>query len=153
MESSFEKLLVHLLDREIDFILVGGLAVAMNGYPRMTEDVDVWINPDERNIRNLISALGEFGEGHGGGLEVSDFSDEPGAIRVIEDFPLDLFLQMNGISFEQILEERRVRAFKGRELPYLSAEGLIRVKSGSMREKDQLDIHALKQIMERGVLP
>lgn len=54
MESSYEKLLVHLLDYQVDFILAGGLAVALNGYPRMTEDVDIWVNPDPSNIETLI---------------------------------------------------------------------------------------------------
>lgn len=39
MEPSFEKLLVLLADAEVDFVLVGGLAVTLQGYVRFTEDV------------------------------------------------------------------------------------------------------------------
>lgn len=42
MEPSFEKLLAALADGEIRFLLVGGLAVALNGYVRLTEDVDIF---------------------------------------------------------------------------------------------------------------
>jgi hypothetical protein len=41
MEPSFEKLLVHLAKGDVDFILVGGLAVTLQGYVRFTEDVDI----------------------------------------------------------------------------------------------------------------
>ena len=41
MEPTFEKLLVHLLKNDIRFIVVGGLAVTLNGYVRLTEDIDI----------------------------------------------------------------------------------------------------------------
>ncbi|NRB73415.1 MAG: hypothetical protein HRU46_03570 [Verrucomicrobiales bacterium] len=42
MEPSFEKLLVGLSKAKDDFVLVGGLAVSLNGYVRLTEDVDLF---------------------------------------------------------------------------------------------------------------
>ena len=39
MEHSFEKLLGRLAEGDVRFILVGGLAVALHGYVRLTEDV------------------------------------------------------------------------------------------------------------------
>jgi len=44
MEPSFEKFLVKLLSDEARFIVVGGLAVTLNGYVRLTEDVDILID-------------------------------------------------------------------------------------------------------------
>lgn len=51
MEPSFEKLLAALADGEVRFILVGGLAVALNGYVRLTEDVDILLDTEEENVR------------------------------------------------------------------------------------------------------
>ncbi len=42
--SRFEKLLVALADAGVDYAVVGGLAVILNGYPRLTVDVDIPLN-------------------------------------------------------------------------------------------------------------
>jgi len=41
MEPSFEKLLARLADAAVEFVVVGGVAVTLNGYTRLTEDVDI----------------------------------------------------------------------------------------------------------------
>ncbi len=40
MESTFAKLLARLAEAEVKFLVVGGIAVALNGYVRLTEDGD-----------------------------------------------------------------------------------------------------------------
>ena len=47
MEPSFEKLLVTLARAEVRFIVVGGLAVSLNGYVRLTEDVDFVVDTEK----------------------------------------------------------------------------------------------------------
>jgi len=80
MEPSFEKLLAALADGDVRFLLVGGLAVALNGYVRLTEDVDILLDLEEENVRRLIAVLADFGEGHGGGMSPGDITPEPGAV-------------------------------------------------------------------------
>jgi len=43
MEPTFEKLLALLADGNVAFVLVGGVAVTLHGYVRLTEDVDILI--------------------------------------------------------------------------------------------------------------
>lgn len=52
--SQFEKLLAGLARDGIDFAVVGGLAVILNGYPRLTIDADIIVHPSEDNLRRLI---------------------------------------------------------------------------------------------------
>lgn len=54
MEPSFEKLLVTLAKAEVRFIVVEGLAVSLNGYVRLTEDVDFVVDTGKDNISRLI---------------------------------------------------------------------------------------------------
>lgn len=42
MEPSFEKLLVLLADERVDFVLVGGLAVTLQGYSKMRSRSMEW---------------------------------------------------------------------------------------------------------------
>lgn len=57
MEPSFEKLLVLLAEAGVEFIVVGGIAVSMQGYVRLTEDVDLLINDSPSNVNRLLERL------------------------------------------------------------------------------------------------
>ena len=86
MDTPYEKLLAKLARAEVKFIIVGGVAVALNGFVRTTEDVDILIEASADNVGRLLDELKEFGEGYARELSPGDFSDSEGAIRIIEDF-------------------------------------------------------------------
>lgn len=148
IESSFEKLLVLLVRNGVEFTTVGGIAVCLNGYVRLTEDVDILIGRNPENINKLISTLAGFGEGFGGELVPEDFADEEGAIRVIEvmeNCQVDIFVRMKGLYLEDFADD--VVFFKTSDdvaIPFLGPEGLITLKSTSLREKDRVDVSVLK---------
>jgi len=151
MEPSFEKLLARLVEADIRFIVVGGLAVTLNGYVRLTEDVDFVIDTAEDNLLSLIRCLHEFGEGFGGQLTPEDFSLEPGAIRVIEateDCQMDIFTLIGGFVFGELIDGAEWASIGDTKFPYASKQQLIEIKSSSRREKDKIDISALKQLLE-----
>ena len=74
--DTFEKLLAGLAEARVDFILVGGLAVAYAGYERSTMDLNLLVEASDENIEGLLSALEDFGEGHARELEPDDFALE-----------------------------------------------------------------------------
>jgi predicted nucleotidyltransferase len=151
MESSFEKLLAKLAEAEIRFIVVGGLAVTLNGYVRLTEDVDFIVDTEKENVQSLIQCLGDFGEGFGGKLTPDDFSTEPGAIRVVEateDCQMDIFTLIGGYPFEELIDQAETANIGTFEFRYASKQQLIEIKSTSQREKDKIDISAMKQLIE-----
>jgi predicted HAD superfamily phosphohydrolase len=96
MDTPYEKLLARLAGAEVKFIIVGGVAVALNGFVRTTEDVDILIDSSAENVTRLLNQLRNFGEGHARKLAPADLSESEGAIRIIEDFPLDVFTIMRG---------------------------------------------------------
>ena len=59
--SDFSEFLRLLNDHAVDYLLVGGFAVAIHGYPRTTADIDVWIARDRANADRIVAALTEFG--------------------------------------------------------------------------------------------
>jgi len=132
--------LVGLVKADVDFITVGGMACVMNGHVRATEDVDILINRNPANIKKLVSFLSDYGEGFGAELSESDFSDEEGAIRVIESFPIDIFVVMGGNHFEDLMKYRKAYPVGEYSVPFLDADGLVLLKSGSVREKDKMDV-------------
>ena len=64
MDTPYEKLLAKLARAEVKFIIVGGVAVALNGFVRTTEDVDILVESSAENVTRLLNELRNFGEGH-----------------------------------------------------------------------------------------
>ena len=76
------------------------MAVIFNGYPRLTLDVDILVHAVPDNLRQLLACLAGWGEGWARELKPEDFLCDEGAIRVMEDFDLDLFTSMGGNSLD-----------------------------------------------------
>jgi hypothetical protein len=141
----FAGALAALSRAEVRYLVVGGVACALNGLVRTTEDVDLLIDADPANVRRLIDALATLGDGHDRELRVQDFGDEEGAVRLVEDFPIDLFTRMGGRRYADML--RFARTSDGEPaIPFVDAEGLILLKSGSRRPQDRLDVEALQRL-------
>lgn len=147
--SPFERLLADLVRSDVVFVTVGGVACAMAGVVRTTEDVGILVAADEENLGRLLAALLRFGEGYARELTVADFTDEEGAIRIVEDFPLDVFTRMGGRRYEDVLPYVRRLRLDEVEIPYLAAEGLIAIKGESLRARDRADVAVLRALLER----
>ncbi len=76
--QDFREFLGFLASNGVEYLVIGGYAVAAHGHPRYTKDLGVWIRPSLENGSKVISALKEFGFGSVG-LTVEDFL-EPDAI-------------------------------------------------------------------------
>lgn len=147
--SEFEKLLAGLARSGVDFAVAGGIAVILNGYPRVTVDVDILAQNSPENLRRLLTYLENWGEGAARELKVEDFALEEGSIRVGEDFELDIFVKMRGKTLDDFRPNLRYFDSDDTRIAYLSPADLIFLKEGSWREKDQLDVAAMKEILAR----
>ena len=61
IQPDFEELLRLLEEQHVEYMIVGGYAVAFHGYPRFTKDIDVFFNATEKNVSKLCRALIRFG--------------------------------------------------------------------------------------------
>jgi len=145
--TRYGKLLADLTGKGVDFAVVGGLAVIFNGYPRMTFDVDILVHKNPENLRKLLDSLTHWGEGFARELRVEDFTAQEGAIRVMEDFDLDIFVQLQGKTLDDFRPRLNYLQTGGAAIPYLSASDIIDLKKNSHRQKDQFDVQAMKEIL------
>jgi len=68
LPTDYEDLLRELVLGGVEFVLIGGWAVAVHGHPRATDDLDIFVRPTSANARRVIAALQAFGaplETHG----------------------------------------------------------------------------------------
>ncbi|HYR57361.1 MAG TPA: hypothetical protein VEO95_01980 [Chthoniobacteraceae bacterium] len=147
MPETFESLLVKLARARVDFLVAGGIAVCLNGFVRTTQDLDILVESSPENLARLLACLAEFGEGFARELTPADFPLEEGAVRVIEDFTLDIFTLLRSRTFADFIRTAHAIEVGGATVRYLSSEALIELKSRSPREKDQLDVAALRRII------
>ncbi len=151
MEPSFEKLLALLAEAEVRFVLIGGLAVSVQGHVRFTEDVDILIDTEPANIQHLLDTLANYGEGFARELTPADFTDEEGAIRIIEETELcqiDVFTRMSGQRYQDLATQAEPFTVAGHQILCASKASLIALKGASSREKDKLDAQALEELIK-----
>ena len=95
------KEFVRLLDaNKVEYLLVGGYAVTIHGYPRYTDDMDIWVNPATENAARLVSVFDQFGLASFN-LTEADFS-QPGNVIQIGYPPvrIDVLTSIDGVEFK-----------------------------------------------------
>lgn len=127
----FAETLAILAKRKVDFIVVGGLAVAQAGFARITEDLDLLVEASESNLNSLIDVLAGIGEGAASALTPADLPLEEGCVRIIEDFPIDIFTLMSSRTFADLEPLVQTHIVEDQPVKFLGEEGLIQLKADS----------------------
>lgn len=143
------KLLERFQAEAVQYILVGGQAVRLNGFVRATEDIDILLPSSIENGRKVIKALDFLACSKD--LNPQWFAvteKEPENIRVADDLLIDLLFAANGQTFESLAPHVRVLTVEGVEVRTLDIEGLLKTKT-DYRDKDRIDREALGRLRKQ----
>lgn len=152
-----EKDLVHLC-RELNargakYIIVGGFAIMMVGYPRTTGDIDLLVAADDENEKKVFEALMTLPDQCVAELEPGDLRKYI-ILRVADEILVDLMAKTSGMTYEDALEWIHWRELQGVRIPFAGPELLWKMKSKTHRAKDQGDLFFLGQwFSSRGTTP
>lgn len=143
LNPDFKEFLALLLEEGVEFVLVGGFAVAYHGYPRFTGDMDILVARDETNAAKVLNVLERFGFGT---LQISipDLTTPANVIQL--GFPpvrIDLITSVDGVENEEIFPARITDDFFGLRIPIISLDHLKRNKRATGRSQDLLDLENL----------
>lgn len=145
------KRLAELLEAEgTRWALIGGYAIAAHGFVRLSEDVDILVDPSAENARRWIAALAHLPDGATRELVGQEdvFEREgPYAIRVNDEFTVDVMPAACGHSWSELEPFIEERDLDGVRLRVLGLEGLLLTKEG-MRDKDRADAAVLRAALE-----
>ena len=61
LPKDFKEFLSLLGVHRVEYLLIGGYAVGYYGYPRATNDLDIWISATAENASRIVTSLKEFG--------------------------------------------------------------------------------------------
>ena len=118
-QPDFLELLRLLNDEKVEYLIVGGYAVAAHGHPRFTRDLDIWVNPTIKNAGKVINVLDKFGF-HSLGLKPSDFTEPDTAIQLGYPPARVIFVtELDGLTFDQAYPQRVKRMEKNYPVYYI----------------------------------
>ncbi|MDT7919379.1 MAG: nucleotidyltransferase [Meiothermus sp.] len=144
LTPDFKEFLRFLNENRVRYLLVGGYAVGLHGYPRYTKDLDIWVEASQENAERVIKAIEDFGFAS---LELTpqDFL-EPGVFVQIGYPPvrIDLLTQPSGVVFAECYENREQIEVDGLTIPVIGLEDLRKNKKASGRSQDLADLEKLE---------
>jgi hypothetical protein len=154
MESPQEKLepifrdFITLLNKfEVEYLVIGGYAVAVHGYVRATGDIDIWINPTQINADKMLAVMLAFGF-NAYDFQMEDFLvDEEGRTGFVSfgdiPFKIEILTTTLGVTFTEAYQNRKVISIEDTAINFIGLAELIKNKKAVGRPKDLLDIENL----------
>ena len=143
LNNDFREFLQFLNSNEVEYLIIGGYAVAVHGHPRYTKDIDIWIRPTQLNAKRLVKAIDEFGFGSLG-LSADDFLSPDTIVQI--GYPprrIDLLTAPSGVEFEGCFARRFLVEVDGIHLSFIALHDLKSNKRASGRPQDLADIDNL----------
>lgn len=144
LNQDFKEFIQLLNDNQVKYLVIGGYAVAVHGYPRYTKDIDVWIEMSLENAEKLMVALTEFGFGSLG-LTTEDFQASDQIIQL--GYPpnrIDLITTPDGIDFETCYQAKIEVIIDNIPVNFIDLDNLRKNKQASGRLQDLADLENLQ---------
>lgn len=143
--DDFRDFLTALNKQEVEYILVGGMAVILNGYVRTTGDMDVWVNKTKENYKKVVKSFHQFGMPVFDMTEEKFLSDEFDVWMFgVSPIKIELMTAVKGLQFDEAFKISQLHDDSGLLVRYLHMNSLIEAKKAAGRYKDLDDIHQLQ---------
>lgn len=149
LAEDFEDFVKLLNRHKVEYMVVGGYALAFHGKPRHTGDLDIWINISEDNALRMLEVIGDFGL-QSLGFKKEDFLTE-GLISQIGYPPLriDLLNLIDGVTFKEALPDmQKIELDNDLTINYIGLNDLVKNKQASARRQDLTDVKTLQKIQK-----
>ncbi len=143
VQSDFRELLALLNEHGVEYLVVGGYALAFHGAPRFTGDIDLLVCRSPENARRLLAALAAFGFSFPN-LTAKDFQKPDWIVQLgVPPVRVDLLTSIAGVTWEEAEATKAPGTFGDVNVNYIGREQFIASKRAAARKKDLADIEAL----------
>ncbi|MFQ5408743.1 MAG: hypothetical protein ACE5FI_10035 [Anaerolineales bacterium] len=143
LPPDFRDFLRLLKEHQVDYLLIGGYAVGYHGYPRATNDLDIWIAIHSTNAARMVNALQDFG------FDMPQLTEDlflqgDSIVRMgVAPIKIEVAMTISGVDFEECYAERVVDTLDGIEVNIIDLRHLKTNKKASGRFKDLADLENL----------
>ena len=143
VQQDFRELLALLNAHKVEYVLVGGYALAFHGAPRYTGDMDIFIKPDRQNAQRILEALDDFGFGDQD-LTTADFQKPNVVIQLgVAPVRVDIVTSLSGVSWDDVHSTRIEGKYGDVPVSYIGRDQFIANKRAVGRKRDIADLEAL----------
>lgn len=149
LQADLREFIILLNSHDVEYVVVGGHAVAFHGHPRFTGDIDFLIRTTPENVSRVLAVLNAFGFGNLGIVE-QDLLDR-GRILQLGQPPnrIDVLTSISGVDFDSAWEKRVQTLMDDQPVALLGWDELIRNKRAAGRQKDLADLEKLLAVAKR----
>ncbi len=148
--KDFVKTIKVLEEKQIDYVLVGGFAVILHGFPRLTQDMDLVVKMIPDNIEKLRDALSDvFEDQSAKEISFNDLKEysvirygTPGGFIIDVIANIGEMIRFEDLKFETI-------HYEGLKIRVATPETLIKMKKDTLREKDRIDVGFLHDLIRK----
>ena len=149
MDFEQTKRILAAFDRHgVNYVLVGGMAMAAQGLVRATRDIDVVVSVEAKNIDRLKAALQElFNDPEIDSIRADELAGDYPAIQYVPptgDFWIDILARL-GEAFQFADLESEELVLEGVRVKVATPRTLYRMKKDTVRPQDRLDAQALRE--------
>lgn len=137
-----------LNDHHVEYLLIGGALAIAYGVPRLTKDVDIFLNPTRENAERCLQALRSCGFGT---VELTNADALcKTEVTIFRDIVrLDVLTHVKGIEFASAWRNKVFLALRGVHIPAISITDLIKTKHAAARTTDLEDIKVLEMAQKK----
>ena len=142
IQQDFQELLKLLEKHNVEYMIVGGYAVAFYGYPRFTKDLDVFYSLTSENVNSLKKVLTEFGFKEN--CLSDDLFEKRNIIKIgIEPVRIDFINDISGVEFSKAKKSVVKGKYGDVEVTFIGKKDLIKNKRSTKRLQDKADLEKL----------
>ncbi len=137
---------IHAMNKhDVEYILVGGYAVILHGYRRVTGDMDIWVNNTKENYGKIKRAFADFG------LSLFDMTEDKFLDTETADVfsygrapvRIDIITKLKGVEFHEAFSQAQMFNEDGLIIRFIHINNLIQAKKAAGRHKDLDDLEKL----------
>jgi hypothetical protein len=144
IHRDFKECIGLLLSHKVEFVVIGGYAVAAHGRPRYTGDIDIFVRKSKENAARIVAALHAF-FGPLPEIKEENFLDDDRMSQFgLEPLRIDFLVHIKGVDFDTVWNNRITISHAGIDIPFISLDDLLKNKRATARSKDLIDLGLLK---------
>jgi predicted nucleotidyltransferase len=149
LDKDFEDFVALLNKHVVDYMIIGGYALAFHGKPRHTGDLDIWIDISDNNAQKMLNVINDFGMASLG-MRKTDFLQK-GIITQIGYPPLriDILNEIDGVDFKDAYPNKLVIDVDDLPVNYIGLDDFIKNKQVSGRHQDISDVNELYKLKNK----
>jgi predicted nucleotidyltransferase len=162
MQSSIERVIDHLNRAEVRYIVVGGVAVVLHGHLRVTADLDLVVELEQKNAEKAVRVLEDLGWRPRAPVSAQSFTDaekrrlwaEEKGMTVfsfwhpeVATLEVDVFVQ-EPFDFGAVYARAVMVELDDTQVKVIGLDDLIALKKQAGRHQDLADVEALQILVE-----